>query len=73
MLVSTNQGDNVMFGFELITRRAHEWNNERRQRALRSKISQLPIHVQKDIGWQAIDTRQTAAGAAAETRARPIL
>jgi hypothetical protein len=43
---------------------AHEWNNERRQRiALRSKILRsCRIHVQKDIGWQAIDTRQAAAG-----------
>ncbi|WP_394688510.1 hypothetical protein [Hoeflea sp.] len=62
-----------MFGIELITRRATVWNSDRKHRALSNMISQLPDHVQKDIGWPAYDASRTAARLQSEIRARPIL
>jgi hypothetical protein len=72
-LVNTEQGNTVMFGIELITRRAIQWNSERKHRALSSMILLLPDHVQKDIGWPAYDAARSAARLQRETRARPIL
>lgn len=62
-----------MFGIELIARRAIQWNGERKHRTLSNMILQLPVHIQKDIGWPTYETSRSAARQQRELRARPIL
>jgi hypothetical protein len=66
-LVNTQQGNTVMFGIESITRRAIEWNRERKHRALKQRFCNSRSHVQKDIGWPAYEPAVQAARQQRET------
>lgn len=42
-----------MFGIEYLSRRARQWRQTRARRTLESTILDLPVALQKDIGWPA--------------------
>lgn len=50
-----------MYGFSQIFRLARQWRSDRRRAAMATKFYDLPIELQKDIGWPAISEQPPAS------------
>jgi hypothetical protein len=62
-----------MFGISGIARQARQWRAERKRRALRRQLYELPLELQKDIGWPATDPRYPSARVISEIPGRPLV
>ncbi len=62
-----------MFGFSRITRHARQWHADRKRIAMENVIFDLPVELQKDIGWPAPMDRQSASILRSDIYARPRL
>lgn len=49
-----------MHAFTRIFRLARQWRSERRRAAMAARFYDLPIELQKDIGWPAIGEQPPA-------------
>jgi hypothetical protein len=62
-----------MFGLSPILRHARRWHANRRRAAMESAMLDLPLELQKDIGWQAPRDRQSVSRMQQDLHARPML
>jgi hypothetical protein len=56
-LDNTGTGDSAMFGYSSITRQIQKWRVERERIAIENMLYELPLELQKDIGWPAARAR----------------
>lgn len=59
-----------MFGYSSITRQIRKWRVERDRIAIETMLSELPLELQKDIGWPTARTRQPRNGPLSAMQAR---
>lgn len=62
-----------MFGLYHVMRHARRWNANHKRAALERTILDLPIELQKDIGWRARRDQPTEKRSQDDIHARPIL
>jgi hypothetical protein len=48
-----------MFGIDYLSRQAREWIRARERRSLEATMVDLPLELQKDIGWPAPRSRRS--------------
>jgi len=69
-LDNTGTGDSAMFGYSSITQQIRKWRVERDRIAIENMLSELPLELQKDIGWPAARARQPRNGPLSAMQAR---
>ncbi len=62
-----------MFGISQVMRHARRWHANHKRAAMERTILDLPIELQKDIGWQAARDQPTQNRKHNDIHARPIL
>lgn len=62
-----------MFGLSQITRHVRRWRANHKRAVLESAMLDLPLELQKDIGWQAPRDRRPVSRIQQDLHARPIL
>ncbi|MBU4531039.1 MAG: hypothetical protein KUA43_05760 [Hoeflea sp.] len=62
-----------MFGFSHITRKARQWRAHQKRAAMESVLMDLPLELQKDIGWPGPADLPSLSSAQADIHARPML
>lgn len=72
-LVNTDQGDKVMFGLSQIARHARRWHANHKRRVMERALLDLPLDLQKDIGWQAPRDHVSGNRMGGDIHARPML
>lgn len=48
-----------MFGIDYLSRQARKWVHARERRSLEATMLDLPLELQKDIGWPAPGSRRS--------------
>ncbi len=62
-----------MFGISRIVRHARRWHANHQRAVMESTMLNLPLELQKDIGWQAPRDRPSANRIQQDIHARPML
>jgi len=62
-----------MFGLSQIVRHARRWHANHKRAVMENAMLDLPLELQKDIGWQAPADRQSVARIRQDLHGRPIL
>ena len=58
-----------MFGYHSIARRIRKWRLDRDRIAIETMLYELPLELQKDIGWPAARTRRPRNGSLSGSKA----
>lgn len=62
-----------MFGLSQITRHARRWHANHKRAVLERTMLNLPLDLQKDIGWQAPQDHAWGNRKGSDIHARPML
>jgi hypothetical protein len=71
-LVNRSKGVTAMFGMDYLSRQARKWIRDRERRSLEATMLDLPLELQKDIGWPAPQSPRSAGGLGREHRSPHI-
>ena len=72
-LVNTDTGDKAMFGLSQIARHARRWHANHQRAVMERTLLDLPLDLQKDIGWQAPRDHVSGTWMGGDIHARPML
>ena len=72
-LVNTDTGDKAMFGLSQIARHARRWHANHKRAVMERTMLDLPLELQKDIGWQAPRDHVSGTRTGSDIHARPML
>jgi hypothetical protein len=72
-LVNTDTGDKAMFGLSQIARHARRWHANHKRAVMERTLLDLPLNLQKDIGWQAPRDHALGNRMNSDIHARPML
>lgn len=62
-----------MFGLSQIARHARRWHANHKRAVMERTLLDLPLDLQKDIGWQAPRDHESGKRMRADIQARPML
>jgi hypothetical protein len=62
-----------MFGYSQIIRHARRWRESRRRMLMERTLMDLPVELQKDIGWPRCVDHPSALRGRNDLHARPML